>query len=162
MNILPFALPKFKVEIPAPKTVITLDTPSKGDFYALLCGGDAAEILRRYTDAPMTPVIARIAAQRYIEQVRRYREDNMDIMEIPHTTDFGAVPKEDKLPCLTLAEHMVYRYSGIDFTAQLELPVTDYWILLADAAKREIMKRSDRDEYIEECYNDMHRISTIK
>lgn len=161
MNILPFRPPKFNIEIPAPHTVITLDTPSKGDFYALLGGGDAVEILKKYTDVPLTAIIARIAANQYIEQLQKYRDTNMDIMEIPHTTDFGAVPKEDKLPCLTLGEHMVYMYSGIDFAAQLALPVTDYWVLLADAAKREIMKRSDREKYLTDCYSDMHKISTL-
>ncbi len=43
--ILPFSPPKFTIAIPAPHTYITLDTPSKGDFYALVTGADAAEIL---------------------------------------------------------------------------------------------------------------------
>lgn len=157
--ILPFPLPKFRIEIPAPHTIMTLDTPSKGDFYALMAGNSVWEIMSQYTNIPLTPLIAETASKEYVKKLMKYREDNMDILEIPHVIDFGAVPKKDKLPCLTLAEHMVYEYAGIDFRAQLDLPVTEYWAILADAAKFHIMRREDADEYLEQCYKDMHKIS---
>ena len=158
--ILPFTPPVFRIEIPAPHTVITLDTPSKGDFYALLTGADAAAILSHYTDVPLTPAIARAAADEYVRQLTAYREKNMDYMEIPQVTDFADTgTSEEKLPCLTAAEHMVYEYTGMDFAAQLGIPVTEYWTLLADAVKFRIMRREDADEYLEQCWKDMHKIS---
>lgn len=161
MNILPFSPPRFTIEIAAPHTYITLDTPSKGDFYALVTGADAAEILSHYTDAPMTATIAKQAAEEYIRQLRKFREDNMDYLEIPQTIDFADTGEQPRLPCMTAAEHMVYEYTGLDFERQLRLPVTEYWLLLADAVKLRIMGRPDADEYFEQCYSDMHRINTI-
>lgn len=49
--IYPFPPPKFNIELLAPQITITLDTPSKGDFYALTAGTDPVKILSRYTDA---------------------------------------------------------------------------------------------------------------
>ena len=62
--ILPFSPPRFTIAIPAPHTYITLDTPSKGDFYALVTGADAAEILSHYTDAPMTARLMGLTVKR--------------------------------------------------------------------------------------------------
>ena len=101
--ILPFSPPKFTIEIAAPHTYITLDTPSKGDFYALVTGADAAEILSHYTDAPMTATIAKQAAEEYIRQLRKFREDNMDYLEIPQTIDFVDTGEQPRLPCMTAA-----------------------------------------------------------
>jgi hypothetical protein len=157
MNIYPFPPPKFNIELPAPQITITLDTPSKGDFYALTAGTDPVKILSRYTDAPLTGVTAAVLAIRYIEQLKAYREANMDFMEVPHTIDFGDTgTKTDKLPCITMAERMVYEHSGLTFLQQNELPVTEFWMLLADAVK---FRLAGNDEYLEQCYKDMHKIS---
>lgn len=158
--ILPFLPPKFTIEIPAPHTYITLDTPSKGDFYSLLIHTDTAEIMRKYIPSvPLTDTAAELAAEQYIAKIKQYREDNMDYLVIPAETDFGAVDTPQKLPCMTAAEHMVYEYTGLDFAAQSGLPVTEYWLLLADAVKYRIMGREGADEYLEQCYKDMHKIS---
>ena len=159
--ILPFRTPKFTIEIPVPHISITLDTPSKGDYYALLTGADMVQILSRYTNAPMTPMIASIVSERYIGQIKRYREDNMDYLVVPSRTDFSAVPDDtpEKLPCLTAAEHLIYEHSGINFIEQNKLPVTEYWTLLADAVKMRILSREDGEDYLEQCYKDMHKIS---
>lgn len=160
MTILPFTPPKFAVHIPVPDITITLDTPSKGDFYALAAGADAAGILSKYTDAPLTPMIAEMISEQYMSQLRKYRADNMDFLEVPAQTDFSAVGEHaEKLPCMTAAEHIVYEHTGLDFARQCELPVTEYWLLLADAVKMRILSREDGEEYLEQCWHDMHRIS---
>ena len=160
MNILPFRPPRFVITLMAPKTTVTLDTPSKGDFYSLLIHTDTADIMRKYIPSvPLSDTAAELAAEEYIAKIKQYREDNMDYLVIPSETDFGAVEKPQKLPCMTAAEHMVYEYTGLDFAQQNELPVTEYWLLLADAVKYRIMGRSGADEYLEQCYKDMHKIS---
>lgn len=157
--ILPFRTPTFTIELMAPRMPITLDTPSKGDFYMLMTEDGKADTIRRYTDVSMTDTIAAAAADALVAKLLEYRESNMDFLEIPHTIDFADTGERSKLPCLTAAEHMVYEYSGLDFAAQCSLPVTEFWLILSDAVKFRIMGREDSKDYFEQCYKDMHRIS---
>lgn len=166
MNILPFRTPVFSVRIPIPNTVITLRTPSKADYYGMLMCSDkltAAElIIKKYSDVhvPMTNVSAAVLISEYTEALQKYRTDNMDVMCVPKKEDYGA-GTQNRFPVITGDESVVYEHCGLTIAQQNELPVTEYWVLLADAVKMRAMKTKAGTEYLEECYNDMHRINTL-
>jgi len=168
MNILPFDTPTFRIVIPLPRVAIIVKTPSKADYYRMVASTDkkgmAEYMLRKYGDRwdiPFTEVMATAFISSFVKALDEYRDHNMDVMKIPEQIDFMSVDREIKMPCLTSGERLVYEHSGLDFIQQNELPVTEYWILLADAVKMRIMQRSDSDEYLEQCYQDMHRINTL-
>lgn len=168
MNILPFDTPTFRIAIPLPRVAIIVKTPSKADYYRMVASTDkksmAEYMLRKYGDGmtiPFTAVTAMAFISGFIKALDEYREHNMDVMKIPEQIDFMSVDREIKMPCLTSGERLVYEHSGLDIIQQNELPVTEYWILLADAVKMRIMQRSDSEEYLEQCYQDMHRLNTL-
>ena len=168
INILPFDTPTFRIAIPLPHVAVIVKTPSKADYYRMVASTDkkgmTEYMLRKYGDRwdiPFTEVMATAFISSFVKDLDDYRSLNMDVMKIPEQIDFMSVDREIKMPCLTSGERLVYEHSGLDFIQQNELPVTEYWILLADAIKMRIMQRSDSDEYLEQCYQDMHRINTL-
>lgn len=168
MNILPFDTPTFGITIAVPQTTVAVRTPTKSDYYRMVACLDkkamAEYILERYgtgVAVPFSMVTGAAFVADFVKALDDYREVNMDIMRIPEQIDFKSIGKEIKLPCITSGERLVYEHSGLDFIRQGELPVTEYWVLLADAMKMLIMKRTDGEEYLAECYNDMHRINTL-
>ena len=168
MNILPFDTPTFRIAIPLPHVTIIVKTPSKADYYRMVASTDkkgmAEYMLRKYGDGreiPFSAVTAMGLVNGFIKVLDEYREANMDVLRVPEHLDFMDTGKTPKLPCITSGERLVYEHSGLDFIQQNELPVTEYWLLLADAVKMRIMQRSDSDEYLEQCYQDMHRINTL-
>lgn len=170
MNILPFNPPKFYVEIPIPRTVIILSAPTKQDYYRMTMSDSkgllADEIMEKYSAGgvvPLTPDMKAGFIERYIEQIDTFRKVNMDYLEIPSKTDFsGKTAKTSKLTSLTYAEHAVYKYSGLDFIKQMDLSIIEYWLIMADCIKSELLKSDDGKDYLDECYNDMHQVSTIR
>lgn len=160
--------PKFKVKIIIPAAEIIMDTPTKSDYEKMLFPSDTAAFAAYLTETyagikvPFTFLTGTAFIAEYLAALKSYREKHIDIMKIPEKTDFTGKSEKPPFPVITYAERLVREHSGMDFEKQAELPVTEFWILLADAVKSRIMERPDGIEYLQQCYNDMHRISTIK
>ncbi len=99
----------------------------------------------------------------YKEAVENFIEDNMNVYKVPYKADFEGNDTEIKLHFFTYGERLVHEHSGLSFTEINELDYLDYRMLLADAAKIKILRRKDGKgvEYLNECYDCMHRISDI-
>lgn len=100
----------------------------------------------------------------YRDAVEEYCESNMDIFNIPENLDFDTMNEEKlKLPILTFGESMVREHTGFDFEKINQLDILDYRMLLADAMKLKMLRRADGKgkEYLNECYNCMHKISNM-
>ena len=98
----------------------------------------------------------------YREAVEKYCEDNIDIFGLPKS--FGMDSGEEcRLPVVTYAERLVYEHSGLPFDKISELDILDFRMLLADAVKYRVLNRSDGKgkEFLNECYDFMHRRSTL-
>lgn len=52
----------------------------------------------------------------------------------------------------TIAERLVYKYTGISFAEIEELPIDTYFLLLRDAFIYEKSKTEDGREYLENCW----------
>jgi hypothetical protein len=167
MNILPFTLPEFAIGIPIPKTTVILSAPTKNDYYRMTAARTkhrlAGEMMEKYsgTSVPLLPDMGEAFINEYLRQINEYREKNMDYLMIPETISFDT-PEPDKLPVMTCAENAVYIYSGLDFIRQAELNIIEYWMILADSMKAQILRTKDGKDYLNECWHDMHRISTLE
>lgn len=169
MNILPLPMPKFVIKMAAPAAELTVGVPTVRDFYRCLTDTDkvrtADDILFRYGDEnvnyPFSKVTAAEFLKVYADAILGYRDENLDIMKVPATIDFGG-DKKPPFPVITSGRDMVYQYSGIDFHEQCDLAITEYWVLLADAIKTECAKTAKGREFLENAYVDMHRISTLE
>lgn len=98
----------------------------------------------------------------YREAVEKYCEDNIDIFGLPKS--FGMDSGEEcRLPVVTYAERLVYEHSGLSFDKISDLDILDFRMLLADAVKYRVLNRSDGKgkEFLNECYDFMHRRSTL-
>ena len=98
----------------------------------------------------------------YREAVEKYCEDNIDIFGLPKS--FGMDSGEEcRLPVITYGERLVYEHSGLSFDKIAELDILDFRMLLADAVKYRVLNRSDGKgrEFLNECYDFMHRRSTL-
>lgn len=163
--ILPFTIPKFKINI-LPNFTTELSTPTKSDYFRMVTSVEklstARYIMGRYADTeiPLTPMTAAKFIEDFVRALDELREQNMDVMKVPEQIDYET-PKQLALPCLTSGERLVYEHSGIDFERQADMLITEYWILLADAMKMKILSRSDGFDYLEQCYRDMHKINTL-
>lgn len=103
-------------------------------------------------------------AEAYIKAVEAYCERYTDIFGIPEKPDFENDEGEAlKLPVMTFGERLVYEHSGLDFFQISCLDILDYRMLLADAVKVKCLRREDGKgkEYLNECYDFMHRISNM-
>lgn len=163
LKVTSLKLPVFAIEIDTPKTTLLIRTPTKHDYYEILQGNKEAvepyllTEMPPFTESTFTAFIGEFA-----RQMKQYRQDNMDYLAIPERETFGKDECEDiKLPIITSADHLVYKHTGLDFAAQLELPITEYWLLLADAIKQRMLQRTDGAEYLNDCYNSMHKVSTL-
>lgn len=160
--------PRFRINILFPEAEIIVQTPSKKDYdrmifspYPAALAGYLAEMYAG-VKVPFTFLTGTAFIAEYLTVLKAYREKHIDIMKIPEKTDFTGKSEKPPFPVITYAERLVREHSGLDFEKQADLPVTEFWILLADAVKSRIMERPDGIEYLQQCYNDMHRISTIK
>ena len=160
--------PKFIIELEMPKTQIIVNTPTKRDYLRLIQGLDTAEDFIRkyglYTELPpLTESVSEKFVSDVIQALKDYREINIDYLMIPEKTNFSG-KKEDEIdfPILTHADNIVYQHSGLTFIQQLELSITEYWLLLADAVKIRLSDTEKGREYLHICYMDMDKISTIK
>lgn len=99
----------------------------------------------------------------YREKVEEYCEQLKDLYEVPSKVDFEHDDKPIKLPITTYGESIVKDHTGFNFDEIDKLSVLEYRMLLADAVKLRILRRSDGKgaEYLQECYNSMHQISTL-
>lgn len=98
----------------------------------------------------------------YRDAVESYCEENIDVFGLPEA--FGSQYGERcRLPVITYGERMVYEHSGLSFSEISELDVLDYRMLLADAVKYKVLNRQDGKgrEYLNECYDFMHRKSNL-
>lgn len=98
----------------------------------------------------------------YREAIEKYCEDNIDIFGLPKS--FGMDSGEEcRLPVVTYAERLVYEHSGLSFDKISDLDILDFRMLLADAVKYKMLNRSDGKgkEFLNECYDFMHRRSTL-
>jgi hypothetical protein len=155
--------PIIQIDMELPRTTILMETPTKHDYYAILQGDSS--VLQKYALTeipPFTDTTLNAFIDKFVEWMNEYRKENMDFLAIPEKETFGKDQHEDtKLPIITHAENLVYEHSGLNFVQQLDLPITEYWLLLADAVKLRLLQRVDGIEYLNECYNSMHRISTL-
>ncbi len=160
--------PRFRIRILFPEAEIIVKTPVKMDYEQMAFSPDpvalAGYLAERYAGikVPFTFLTGTAFIAEYLASLKSYREKHIDIMKIPEKTDFTGKSEKPPFPVITYAERLVREHSGLDFERQAELPVTEFWILLADAVKSRILERPDGIEYLQQCYNDMHRISTIK
>lgn len=184
MNILPFTQPHFAVEISLPHTTVILSAPCKLDYerltltmdtmkkaadenakeyYGMRLAAMAAETAEKYGTGgkiPLMPDMAEAFIGEYLRQIDEYREKNMDYLRIPGTDDFS-VGVPDKLPVMTSAENAVYTFSGIDFIRQAELSIIEYWMILADSIKAQILRTKDGRETLNGYWHDMHHVNTM-
>lgn len=103
-------------------------------------------------------------SEAYIMAVEEYCEQHKDIFGIPEKPDFENDEGEElKLPVVTFGERLVYEHSGLDFFQINSLDILDYRMLLADSVKVKCLRREDGKgkEYLNECYDFMHRISNM-
>lgn len=171
ISVLQIKPPMFAIELDMPKTTLIISAPTKGDYLKMMYhAGDPEiirEILNKYTLQEMPPLIlstSEMLTNKLEKALQEYKTRNIDTMEIPDPPPFLENNKEKiKLPILSSAESLVYHHCGLDALQQLDLPITEYWILLADSVKQKILQqRSDGVEYLNHCYNNMHKISTLK
>lgn len=161
-------VPVFDVRITVPETVLRMSAPSKADYFRMTVPADppalAGELAEKYGQAEAPPFLqtsALLFIADYFKKINEYREKNMDIMKMPEQLNFGKENENKNIafPVCSFSEKLVFEHSGINFIEQNELPITEYWILLADAAKIRILQGKDGAEYLSQCYKDMHRIS---
>ena len=166
-SVLNLPVPVFDVRITLPKMTVRLSAPSKADYQRMLIPADAVslagELIEKYgtvSAPPFTRTAALLFIADYVTDLKEYFDKNMDIMKVPSTIDFGGSKKKTPaFPIYTYNERLVYEHTGLDFSEQNDIPVTEFMILLADAAKIRMLERSDGEEHLEQCYKDMHRIS---
>ena len=167
MRILSSEPPKFKVKIIIPAAEIIMDTPTKSDYEKMLFPSDTVNFAGYLTETyagiiiPFTFLTASAFISDYLSELKKYRNKNKDIMKIPERINFGEQNEKLPFPIVTYSERLVKDHTGLDFEKQSVLPITEFWILLADAAKSRILERQDGMDYLRQCYNDMHRINTI-
>lgn len=160
--------PRFRIKLLFPEAKIIVNTPIKKDYDRMIFSPDPAALAGYLAEmyagvkVPFTFLTGTAFIAEYLAALKAYREKHIDIMKIPERTDFSGKSEKPPFPVMTYAERLVREHSGLDFERQAELPVTEFWILLADAVKSRIMERPDGIEYLQQCYNDMHRISNIK
>ena len=168
MRILSSEPPKFKVKIIIPAAEIIIGTPIKSDYEKMLFASEPVNLAGYLTQTyaginlPFTFLTAVSFISEYLSALKKYRDKHPDTMKIPEKTDFTGNKEKLPFPIITYSERMVKDHTGLDFEKQNALPITEFWILLADAAKSRILERPDGIDYLRECYCDMHRISTIK
>lgn len=169
MYIFPFAPPKFVIQMAAPAAKLIVRSPTVTDFFRCVSADEPAklakEILYYYggdeARYPFTEVTGADFLRSYTQALIQYKEDNMDIMKVPAVISFGA-EKKPPFPIVSSGRDLIYHYSGINFREQCELDITEFWMLLADAVKSECEKTEKGREYLENAYNDMHRINTLE
>ena len=154
--------PRFVIEIKVPKVDIIIDAPTKGDYNMMIQGTfTAQEYIKKYGICEEMPPLAESTADKFIEDVitalKEYREQYRDILGVPKKNDYSVGNEdEQEFPILTHADSLVYHHSGIDMIQQRELPVIEYWLLLADAIKIRLSESEKGREYLQDCYIDMH------
>ena len=102
--------------------------------------------------------------RRYREMLDDYIDGSIDFMRIPEKPDFGkSKTQEVKFPISTCGERFVMEHTGLNFIEIGELDIIEYRLFLADAVKMRILRREDGKggEYLNECYNFMHKKSTM-
>lgn len=165
MNITQIEPPVFVISTQVPKAEVAIGTPNKADYYKLISHSKCLGIIEKYALTelpPLTETTSDIFVKIWLEKMSEYRQNNMDFMCVPEKTDFSYSKKDkDAFPVITIAEHVVYEHTGLNFADQLELPITEYWLLLADALKMKMSETEKGREYLRECYNDMHEIRTL-
>lgn len=162
-----FGEPKFLIQIEAPKTNIIIGVPSKGDYLLMLQGQfSASEYIEKYGICKEIPPLTESMAEKIIEDIRKllkeYRDKNKDYLEVPQKADYRISQEDNEFPILTHADNLVYRHSGLTFREQLDLPITEYWLLLADAVKIRLSETESGREYLNDCYTDMHAENNIR
>ena len=163
--------PKFLIEIEVPKVTVIVGTPTKRDYFKLIQEQiTAAEYLEKYSVFKNDlPPFTESTSEKFIADVvtalKKYRQENMDLFEVPERMDFGNKKPSDKIdfPIPTMADNAVYKYTGLNFLQQLDmLSIVEYWLVLADSVKARLSETEKGREILHECYMDMHQISTIK
>lgn len=171
ISILQIEPPVFVIPIEIPKATLVIKTPTKGDYFKLLHNAKTpqlvSDILDHYllTEAPpFTESTFEGFVNLLTEKLTAYRKANMDYLEVPEKMDFGHTQSKNpfSFPILTGAEHLVYEYTGLDFTQQLDLPLTEFWLLLADAVKQKMSRSEEGQKYLSDAYRDMHKIRTLE
>jgi len=164
-----YRMPVLLVDLPPAK--VMMYPPSKRDFIKICnfsgLDGDLSElcgqILEKYAVKPIKCPFVQMTAvaflKSYIDSLKIYKEQNKDLYEVPNRPDFsvqGYVSHE--LDPVCVGEHLVYEYSGVDFIAQLDMSITEYWLIMADAVKTKILTRADGKgrEELAKCYEAMH------
>lgn len=166
--------PKFVMKLSLPAVTLALDTPTKEDFDIMAAGRYTVpfvnEIIKKYSgqDIPLTQHTAAEFVSGFLDRLSKYKADNMDYLEVPEKMIFGkkeqdeADEKKCPFPILFYGENLVYGYSGYNFEEQKKLKIIEYWALLADAAKVQMMNGMDGAKHLKRCYNDMHKIDSFK
>lgn len=162
-KILPVEPPRFAVTMDIPKMAVIMGTPAVGDYYEMKAPADATEtackMIERYGVGDIPPLTETTAEEfllRYTGALEEYRKTNLDVMMIPEKNSYDVGGHDDEFHIITSLQHMVYDYSGIDFGEQLEMLVTEYWVLCADAVKYSLQQTEKGREYLEDAYIDMH------
>ena len=165
--------PKFSIELSFPDFILKLDTPTKEEYDIMAMGRYTVpfvrELIKKYSgeDIPLIPHTASAFVAEYLSKLDEYKNDNMDYFAVPEKMIFGkkeqdeADEKKCPFPILFYGESLVYSYSGYTFEEQKSLKIIEYWALLADAAKVQMMNGMDGAKHLKRCYNDMHKISNI-
>lgn len=166
-----FDKPIFKINL-RPYGIISVPVCSKSTWDTLIYAMstlnrtklyEAAKAL--YPDLPenIPDVSVIVFLDEYMDQVEEYCKINIDIFGIPEKPDFDKTEEKLKLPIITYNTHIVQEYTGLDFERINELDILDFRMLLADAVKVIILRRADGKgtEYLNECYNFMHKISNM-
>jgi len=162
-----FVMPSFVLSCP-PLGNIRAEVCRKCTYERVRAGSISDDIISEIADIPpelVNDVTKKAFISSYIDAVEDYIKSNSDIFEIPRKDDFESESDSErlKLPVPTYSERLVYEHTGLNFAQINELNYLEYRMLLADAVKVRILRREDGKgvEYLNECYDCMHQISTL-
>lgn len=173
MFILPFEPPVYTEDTQI-YGVIRIPVCSKADWdyliYALAMDSQSqcVEAIKRIgvTDIPDSApafIIKRVLSN-YKAFILKFCEDYLDIFEVPDKPDFdGEFAEKLKTTIFTFEQNYIHNHTGLNFLQIQQLNILEYKMLLADAVKLKILSRADGKgkEYLNECYNAMHKISNM-
>ena len=173
LELTPYTKPKFNIPLP-PKAVYSVGSCCKGDYDKIVLAVATAAgsgVYQQLTEKLLgkkpkaaTDVGCYVFLKKYRETLDKYMDGNIDFMRIPEKPDFG---KDDnkavKFPIATCGERFVAEHTGLNFIEINQLDIIEYRLFLADAVKMRILRREDGKggEYLNECYNFMHKKSTM-
>lgn len=158
MRLLPITLPQFKIEVPLIGTFL-FSVCTVGEYKQLKMQDSVRQIFEKLASTENLPdsmlhSSIEIWRIKYIEAVESYIESQKDCLCVP--TDGSVGEEKCMFPVLTMEEKMFCDYTGLNFLQMNEINYIDYRLIVADAAKLNVIKnKTDGIKYLNSCYGYM-------